>query len=77
MYILRASMLECIASIKSKWLNKDDTKSPNDEKFQYNKEIDLLFMPIVQKTSIRFFKRFPTAMCSGKMYIRYFLLSVN
>jgi hypothetical protein len=29
MYILP----ECIASIKSKWLNKDDSKSPNDKKF--------------------------------------------
>jgi hypothetical protein len=29
MYILP----ECIANIKSEWQNKDDTKSPNDEKF--------------------------------------------
>ncbi len=29
MYILP----ECIACMKSKWLNKDDTKSPNDVKF--------------------------------------------
>ena len=28
-------------------------------------------MPVFQKTSIRFFKRFPTAMHSGKMYIRH------
>ena len=29
MYILP----ECSASVKSKWLKKDDTKSPNDGKF--------------------------------------------
>ncbi len=29
MYILP----ECITNIKSKWLNKDETKPPNDEKF--------------------------------------------
>ncbi len=27
-------------------------------------------MPVLQMTSIRFFKQFPTAMHSGKMYIR-------
>ena len=35
MYILP----KCIASIKSKWLNKDDTKSSDDEKFYHNEEI--------------------------------------
>ncbi len=28
-------------------------------------------MPVLQKTSIRFFKRFPTAKHFGKMYIRH------
>ncbi len=28
-------------------------------------------MPVLHKTSISFFKRFPTAMHSGKMYIRH------
>ncbi len=65
MYILP----ECIASIKTNQLNKDDTKSLNNEKFQYNEEINILFMPVLQKTSIRFFKRFPTAMHSDKMCI--------
>ena len=35
-------LAERIASIKSIWLNKDDTKSPNDEKFWYNEKINLL-----------------------------------
>ena len=65
MYILP----ECIASIKIKWLNKDDTKSPNDEKFYHNEEINLLPYACPSKTSIRFFKRFPTASLSGKVYI--------
>ncbi len=50
-------------------LHKDDTKSPNDQKFQYNEENNILLMPVLQKTSIRFFKRFPTAMHSDEMYI--------
>ena len=33
---------ERIASTKSKWLNKNDTISPNYEKFYHNEEIDLL-----------------------------------
>ena len=28
-------------------------------------------MPVLQKTPIGFFKQFPTAMHSGKMYIRH------
>ena len=67
MYILP----ECIASIKTQCLNKDDTKSPNDEKFHHNEEINLLPYACLQKTSIPFFKRFPTAKYSGKMYIRH------
>ena len=34
-------------------------------------------MPVLQKTSIRFFKRFQTALHSGKVYIRYFFVMVD
>ena len=34
-------------------------------------------MPVLQKTSTHFFKRFPTAKRSGKMYIRYLFVMVN
>ncbi len=67
MYILP----EFIASIKTQCLDKDDTKSPDDEKFHHNEEINLLPYACLQKTSIPFCKRFPTAKYSGKMYIRH------
>ena len=64
MYILP----ECVVSIKSKWLNKDDTESPNDEKFWHDNVTPFL-MPVLQKTSIRLFKRFSIAKRPGEIYI--------
>ncbi len=39
--------------------------------FSTTKKLTSCFMPVFQKTSIRFFKQFPTVMHSGKMYIRH------
>ena len=39
--------------------------------FSTTKKLTSCLMPVLQKTSIRFFKRFPTAKHSGKMNIRH------
>ena len=43
MYILP----ECNASMKNKWLNNDDTKSPNDETFSRTKKLASCLMPVL------------------------------
>jgi hypothetical protein len=48
--------------------NKITAKSPNDERFWRNEEINLLPYACPSKD---FFKRFLTAKHSGKMYIRH------
>ena len=61
-------MMYTIIEKKRPCWNIDDIKSANDEKLQHNEEINPCLIPVIQKTSIRFFKQFSAAMHSGKMY---------
>lgn len=52
---------ECIANVTWKILDKDDTRSANDENFKHNKQIDLLSVLrlSLKKHRFAFFKDFP------------------
>ena len=60
---------ECIANVKWKLLNKDNTRSLKLEKFLHSKQIDLLPTSIVKKYP--FLKDFRPQCIAGKMYIRH------
>ena len=55
------------ASTVNAWIKM--TRNNLMRNFSTTKKLTSCLMPVLQKTSIHFFKRFPTAMHSGKMYI--------